>query len=234
MVVFEQVTLDVVVNRKRRQVLDNCDFSFDLPRMAVLAEDPVMRSSVIGLVTGRVTPQRGRIRRAGRISWAIGPTLPFRSNLTGRQTIAFVCDVYDASRAQAEALAHALIDAPFDLDLPTTRWPIPAVVQFSYVLALAPRFDTYVIDGPIRLGYPRFYERWRVLFEERVRRRPLVVSSAQITLLPKLATKGALVKDGILVRVEDVAAYLKTAPQRAAAAPEVAEETSEEDETDIL
>jgi ABC-type polysaccharide/polyol phosphate transport system ATPase subunit len=168
------------------------------------------------------------VRRDGRVSWAIGPTLPFRSNLTGYQTIKFICDIYEIRRSAAVELTREMVDAPYDLDKPTSRWQVPAVIQLSYTLALLPHFDVYVIDGPIKLGYPVFYERWRAAFEERVRNRPLIVSTAQIALASKVATIGALVENEKLLRVDNVRDHLKPT---AAPAPVQAEE-SEDEETD--
>jgi hypothetical protein len=48
MIRFDNVSLDVLINAKRRTVLRECSFAFDDPRMIVIAPEPPIRSSVIG------------------------------------------------------------------------------------------------------------------------------------------------------------------------------------------
>lgn len=209
MIRFRDVSLQVVVNGARREVVRDCSFNFTDPRLLILSPEPHLRSGVVGLITGRFTPQRGEVRRAGRVSWAIGPTLPFRSNLTGRQTIGFVSDLYGLRRRQVADMVADVVDLPLDMDAPMLKWPVPAVVRFTYALALVPDFDVYVLDGPLRLAYPEFDRRWRAVFDERVRHRMLILSTAQIVHAPKAAGAGALLEDGRLRRVTEVRKYLR-------------------------
>lgn len=231
MIAFERVSLSARLGGSLRRLLDGCSFRFADPRMLVLSPEPQARSAILGLITGQIPPQRGRVRRGGRVSWAVGPVGPFRSSLTGRETIGFFCGVYGLRRSAVTELVTGLMDAPVRLDVEVLKWSAAAQVQLNYALALAPDFDVYVLDGPLRLAYPAFDRRWRAAFDARVRDRRLIMATAQTALAPRAAPVGALLEDGRLRRVTNVRDFLQTAAQ-AIPAPEEPPSSAQTDDQD--
>lgn len=231
MIALEKVCLSVFAGGKVRPVLENCDFVFSDPRLLVLDPDPLKRSAVMGLVTGHRRPQNGRVRRRGRTSWAIGGPGAFRSALSGRETINFFCDMYDLRRDAAFALVADMLDVEVDLRRPVISWPSAAQMQLGYALALAPDFDIYAMDGPLQLAYPKFHARWKSVFERRVARRPLIVSTAQTRLAAKVARVGVVIEDKRLRRVTDVEAHLKAITEKPAM--ELVDVVDNDDEQDL-
>lgn len=231
MITFEKISLSVLVGGKVRPVLEDCDFTFSDPRLLVLDPDPLKRSAVMGLVTGHRRPQVGRVRRRGRVSWAIGAPGALRSALSGRETINFFCDLYDLERDAVFALVNDMLDIDVDLRRPVISWPSAAQMQLGYALALAPDFDIYAMDGPLQLAYPVFHARWKSVFERRVARRRLIVSTAQARLAANVARVGVVIEDKRLRRVADVEAHLKAITEKPAV--DLADIPDNDDEQDL-
>jgi capsular polysaccharide transport system ATP-binding protein len=206
---LERVDLTVRLGARTVQLLDRVTFTFSAPRAALLSREAKTRAGVIQLLSGAILPQRGRVARSGIVSWPIGQSGMFRGSLDGWSLISFLCDLYQCPHRRSRALVKDLLDEPEVMKHPFVRWPRESQMQFAYAAALIPRFDIYLIDGPLRLASPRFGPAWEAAFRERVARRQLIVSTTQTACLEALSPLAVEVDEGRLTEIQDLSDYLR-------------------------
>jgi capsular polysaccharide transport system ATP-binding protein len=82
----------------RRLVLNKVTAAFDDGyNFGVLGANGAGKSTLIRLLAGSEMPDRGRVRRDGRISFPLGYGGTFHGALSGRENIAFIARIYGAS-----------------------------------------------------------------------------------------------------------------------------------------
>ena len=209
MIRLEGVDLTLRLGAQLVRLLERVDFSFDAPRIAILAREPRLRSALMLLLAGTLLPQRGRLARSGTVSWPIGQTGMFRCGLDGFALVSFLCDLYHRPHRRARALVQELLDEPDVLRHPFIRWPRTSQMQFAYAAALIPRFDVYLIDGSLRLPHPVFGPRFETLLGERLRRSQLIVATSQVALIKALAPQGVELEGGRLELIDDLDDHLR-------------------------
>jgi len=81
----------------RRIVLDEVSTAFpEGQNFGVLGANGAGKSTLIRLLAGSEMPDRGRIRRDGRVSFPLGYGGTFHGSLSGRENIAFIARIYGA------------------------------------------------------------------------------------------------------------------------------------------
>ena len=81
----------------RQIVLDDVSATFpDGCNVGILGANGAGKSTLIRLLAGSQLPDRGQIRREGRVSFPLGYGGTFHGTLSGRENIAFVARVYGA------------------------------------------------------------------------------------------------------------------------------------------
>jgi capsular polysaccharide transport system ATP-binding protein len=79
------------------------DASVDFPsghNFGILGANGTGKSTLIRLMAGSEMPDRGTIRRDVRVSFPLGFGGTFHGSLSGRENVAFIARIYDASVGQ--------------------------------------------------------------------------------------------------------------------------------------
>src|SRR5882672_11422207 len=81
----------------RRSVLDDVSLTFEPGHnFGILGSNGAGKSTLIRLLAGSELPDRGRVRRRGRVSFPLGYGGTFHGALSGRENVAFIARVYGA------------------------------------------------------------------------------------------------------------------------------------------
>ena len=97
MIRLEHVSKAYRTRNGRRVVLDNANATFEAGHnFGVLGVNGAGKSTLIRLLAGSELPDRGIVRRFGRVSFPLGFGGTFHGALSGRENAAFIARVYGA------------------------------------------------------------------------------------------------------------------------------------------
>ena len=205
MIAFRGVAHSVQRHKKTIPILSGTDFDFDLKRMGLVVGREEQSEALIDLMVGNLLPEAGQVLRLGRVSWPIGRLVQFRSELSGRATVDFICGLYGLNLRLAETFLFSLIDFKHYYDQSISKWPRMLNVEFGHAVVLLPDFDIYIAEGSIILGNPEFMERWSPRFEQRLAGRQLIMACNQAAYLSQFCRTVAVLQNGQLNRYSNVA-----------------------------
>ncbi len=187
----------------RRLVLDKVSAAFDNGyNFGVLGANGAGKSTLIRLLAGSEMPDRGRIRRQGRVSFPLGYGGTFHGALSGRENIAFIARVYGASlrRIIDDVADFAELGAYYDMPVNTYSAGMRARLGFGACLAID--FDTYLIDEVTEIGDDRFRRKCAAAFRDRMRRSDIILVTHNSRTVRQYCDRGAILANGEL-RVYD-------------------------------
>ncbi len=166
------------------------------------------KSTLLRLIGGMDTPDRGQIRRLGKVSWPIGLTGGFQGSMTGRQNVKFVARVHggearlDDIIRQVQAFAE-LGDA---FDKPVKTYSSGMRSRLAFGLSLAFDFDVYLSDEATSVGDAAFKQKATDAFKAKVGKASLIMVSHSVSILKDLCQAGIWLDQGRAVwydRLED-------------------------------
>jgi len=101
MIALERVSKTYRTAYGRRVVLDNASAAFPSGcNVGILGANGAGKSTLIRLLAGSELPDRGRVRRDGRVSFPLGYSGTFHGALSGRENVAFIARIYGANRRE--------------------------------------------------------------------------------------------------------------------------------------
>jgi capsular polysaccharide transport system ATP-binding protein len=201
--------------RSGPEALRRVTFVFPPECVALLCPDPAARRIILDLLTATIAPESGKINWKGRVSWSIGRTHPFRSQLDGVETVDFFSDVYNLDPGKVIRFIGKFPPLGANLSQRTSSWSLAASIKFSMILALTADFDIYICDGPLALpGETPFNDLWQACFKERLVGRTAVISSMLTQTLFAYCSRAVVAEDGGLRLIDNLARGLAAYPQR--------------------
>src|SRR5579863_5132331 len=107
----------------RRVVLDRVSVEFpDSCNVGVLGANGAGKSTLIRLLSGSEMPDRGRIRRDGRVSFPLGYGGTFHGALSGRENVAFIARVYGAALKRTLRFVEDFAELAEYFDMPVNTY----------------------------------------------------------------------------------------------------------------
>ena len=209
------ITLDAVsktyrtARGGRRIVLDGVSASFpEGSNFGILGSNGAGKSTLIRLLAGSELPDRGRIRRNGRVSFPLGYGGTFHGALSGRENAAFVARVYGANLGQTINYVGDFAELGVYFDMPVNTYSAGMRARLAFGACLAIEFDTYLIDEVTEIGDDRFRRKCAMAFRERMRRSDIILVTHNSRTIRQYCNRGAVLADGELRLFDDVAEAL--------------------------
>lgn len=98
MIALDRVSKTYRTRQGRRVVLDRANAEFPTGcNVGILGANGAGKSTLIRLLAGSELPDRGKIRRQGRVSFPLGYGGTFHGSLSGRENVAFIARIYGAN-----------------------------------------------------------------------------------------------------------------------------------------
>jgi len=97
MIALDRVSKTYRTGQGHRAVLSNVTVEFPTGcNVGIFGANGAGKSTLIRLLAGSEMPDRGRIRRNGRVSFPLGYGGTFHGSLSGRENVAFIARIYGA------------------------------------------------------------------------------------------------------------------------------------------
>lgn len=204
---FKGVTLNVVQNGLRQEIISNVNFNFPRETMALISETRLNVRSVIDLICGSVFPQKGTVKVKGRVSWPIGDVSLFYPQMNGKETLYYFSNLYNFKFAIGYAFIQQHLPDPDVLKYPISSWQHNDKLQFMLLMALLPEFSVYIIDSNI--VFPKNYnftEKFLNLLRQRTKNKTTLITVRQEKVIRAWCKCAVIVSDNgvhIQTNIED-------------------------------
>jgi capsular polysaccharide transport system ATP-binding protein len=209
MIRLEHVTKTFRTPRGRKLVLDNASATFEAGHnFGILGVNGAGKSTLIRLIAGSELPDRGIVRRYGRVSFPLGFGGTFHGALSGCGNAAFIARIYGAP-------VRATIDYVEDFAELGEYWTMPVNTyssgmraRLAFAVCLAIDFDVYLIDEVTEVGDQRFRRKCADAFRARMAHSDILLVSHNPQTIRQYCDRGAILADGALSLYDEIGAAL--------------------------
>lgn len=218
-IVFSGVQKTLRQKARKTVVLEGVDAEFKGDRITgVLAAPGAGKTTLISLASGKLTPDRGRVKRSSNISFPVGGGGVFHGLLTPRENISFLCRV---AGFDPRPIMKFIIDfADLKKDVMDRHFKAldrdeRTKVIFTSVYAIP--YDYYLVDEVIIGGRGSFREKCKTLVEERMQTSGFLIATSSPSVLKTYCQDFAVLTEGTVTGVdsqEEASALLGTAKLR--------------------
>ena len=166
------------------------------------------KSTTIRLISGTELPNSGRIRKTTRISWPLGFSTGFHSQMSGRENCKFVARLYGADVRKVLDFVEDFAEIGDYIDVPIRTYSSGMMARLSFGLSMAIEFETYLIDEVTAVGDARFAMRCRQVFDARRKSADIIMVSHSMQTVKEYCDKAGVIVDGQIVMFPNVDAAI--------------------------
>ena len=205
MIRLEHVSKAYRTRNGRKVVLDNANATFR-PRdnVGILGVNGAGKSTLIRLLAGSELPDRGVVRRYGRVSFPLGFGGTFHGALSGRENAAFIARIYGAPMRATIGYVEEFSELGEYFEMPVNTYSAGMRARLAFATCLAIDFDLYLIDEVIEVGDQRFRRKCAEVFRARTADCDLILVTHNPQTLRQYCNRGAILADGALTLYDDV------------------------------
>ncbi len=209
MIRLEHVSKAYRTRNGRRVVLDNANATFEAGHnCGVLGVNGAGKSTLIRLLAGSELPDRGIVRRFGRVSFPLGFGGTFHGALSGRENAAFIARVYGARLRPTIDYIEDFAELGEYFLMPVNTYSTGMRARLAFAACLAIDFDIYLIDEVTEVGDQRFRRKCAEAFRARMAHSDIILVSHNPQTIRRYCDRGAILAEGALSLYDDVGAAL--------------------------
>lgn len=205
MIEFRNITKHYNTPSGRKVLLK--DFSMVIPtgaKVALMGRNGSGKSTMIGMISGTVAPNSGRILRDGTMSWPMGFSGSFAADITGRQNALFVARIYGVDARILLAFVEDFAELGSFFDMPVRSYSSGMKARLAFGLSMGLGFDWYLVDEVTAVGDTAFRKKSLEMFHSRLQHSGLIMVSHSPTTLRQYCTSGIVLEGGSATYYEDI------------------------------
>lgn len=212
MIVFDRVHKSYPAKGGERTiVLDELSAIFPPGQnVGILGRNGAGKSTLMRLISGGELPDRGVIRRNGRISWPLGFAGGFHGSLTGRQNVRFISDIYGADYRKVIDFVVDFAEVGKFMDMPYKTYSAGMRARVAFGACMALDFDYYLVDEVIAVGDAAFQKKCKAVFMERRKRSSVLLVSHSTSILKDFCDTAGVLQNGKLTFFDTIDEAIKT------------------------
>ena len=186
-------------------VLDDVSATFPSGKsIGILGLNGAGKSTLIRIIGAAEPADSGRVIAEGRISWPLGYTGGFQSNLTARENARFVARIYGEDTRYIEDFTYEFSELGPYFDEPLKSYSAGMRGRFAFSVSLACDFDYYLVDEALETGDARYKEKFRLAFEERRATASVILVSHNEQTVRRNCDMAAILHEGQLVLYDSI------------------------------
>ena len=209
MIRLEHVTKTFRTPSGRKLVLDNACATFEAGHnFGILGVNGAGKSTLIRLIAGSELPDRGIVRRYGRVSFPLGFGGTFHGALSGCENAAFIARIYGAPVRATLDYVEDFAELGEYWTMPVNTYSSGMRARLAFAVCLAIDFEVYLIDEVIEVGDQRFRRKCADAFRARMAHSDIVLVSHNPQTIRQYCDRGAILADGALSLYDEIGAAL--------------------------
>jgi len=207
MIELKEVTKYFVANGERKYILKNETLVLPTGNIGILGRNGAGKSTLMRMLGKIEFPNSGKIASRYNFSWPMGLSSGFVGNMTGRQNVKFVCDLYGKEREEKREIVQSVYEFSelgdyFDMPMKTYSSGMKGRLGFG--LSLAFDFDYLLIDETLSVGDAKFREKAKAALHKKVSECNIILVSHEMKTLREMCQTGLLLHEGKLHFFEDI------------------------------
>ncbi|MCS3842090.1 ABC transporter ATP-binding protein [Microbacterium sp. AK031] len=170
--------------------------------IALLGMNGSGKSTMLKLISGVLTPDRGRVRTRGRVAGLIEVGAGFHPDLSGRENIFLNAAILGMSKKETESRYEEIVafsEIEQFIDTEVKHYSSGMFLRLAFSVAIHTEMDILLIDEILSVGDEPFQKkciaRVRQLHEQG---KTLVVVSHDLNMVSNLCDRGVLLRHGKL------------------------------------
>jgi capsular polysaccharide transport system ATP-binding protein len=205
-IALERVAKSYATTFGRKLVLDNATVNFSAGRnFGILGSNGAGKSTLIRLLAGSEMPDRGAIRRQGRVSFPLGFGGTFHGALSGYENVAFIARIYGAALRPTMRFVEEFSELGDYFKMPVGTYSAGMRSRLAFGTCLAIDFDVYLVDEVTETGDERFRRKCAAAFRERLQRSDIILATHNHHTIRQYCDRAAVLANGQLQLFDDVA-----------------------------
>lgn len=185
------------LNGVKKVVANDVNFIFPTNEsVALMGANGAGKSTMLKMIAGTLSADRGQIISDGTISWPVGFSGSFHGDLTGAQNVKFVARIYGVDTNKTLDFAQTFSQLGAHFYLPVRTYSSGMKSRLAFAMSMAIPFDTYLIDEVTAVGDGAFKQKSEAILKERLEGAGAVIVSHSLEQLQRLCTSGVVLQNG--------------------------------------
>lgn len=205
MIEFRNVSKFYLTPTSRKVVLDRLTLTLRSgTKVGVLGRNGAGKSTLIGMIAGTTRPNSGEIRRHASISWPLGFSGGFHSDLTGAQNIRFVARIYGMDTNALSAYVEDFAELGDFINMPIRSYSSGMKARLAFGMSMGIAFDWYLVDEVTAVGDTAFKKKSLAVFKHRLKDAGLLMVSHSASTIRNYCEAGLVLENGQARYFDDV------------------------------
>ena len=209
MIRFENISKGFWVNDVYRTVIDTLDLELPSGRsLALLGRNGAGKSTLLQIVAGTLRPDTGQVVSDGSISFTVGYSGSFNSELSGAQNVRFVARLYGVDSDELVDFVEDFAEIGAHFHAPVRTYSSGMKARLAFGISMGIPFDTYLIDEATATGDARFRKKSQAVFRARMEVSSAIMVSHSMKDIRRFCDAGLVLHEGRIEVHDDIEAAI--------------------------